>query len=69
MKAFAEWLRWLFRRGKKSSLLLCMKPGDSIVSIVVYRQYLCIGTAFGEIYMLDGDRLVEFSEATFVRAR
>jgi hypothetical protein len=67
MNRFTNWLRWLFRRGTRSSLVLSMRPGDSIVSMLVYRQYLCISTAFGELYMLDGDRLVEFSEATFTR--
>jgi hypothetical protein len=65
MKKFKRWVQRLFMRGIKSSLVLALRPGDSIVSLVLYRQYLVISTAFGEIYFLDGDRLVEFSEATF----
>lgn len=67
MKKLIGWISWLFRRGKRSSLVLNISPADSVIGMMQYRQYLCITTKLGELYMLDGDRLVEFSEATFER--
>lgn len=60
---FGSWLRWLFRRGVRSSIVLNMGPHDHVIGMVVYRQYLVVTTAGGEMYMLDGERLVEFSQA------
>jgi hypothetical protein len=61
------WFRWLFRRGVRGSLLLNMAPGDEIVSMTQYRQYLTISTRYGELYFIDGERLVEFQEAEIYR--
>ena len=62
-----KWLRWLFRRGERSSLVLNMHPADSVVSMTPYREYLVIATRLGELYFIDGDRLVEFREADIQR--
>jgi hypothetical protein len=58
-----DWLRWIFRRGVRGSLLLNMRPGDYAVSMIQYRQYLCVLSREGELYLIDGERLVEFREA------
>ena len=58
-----RWFLWLFRCGVKGSLLLNMAPGDQIVAMIQYRQYLCVTTRMGELYFIDGERLVEFKEA------
>ncbi len=60
---FLKWWRWVFRRGVRSSIVLNMRPHDHIIGMVVYRQYLVMTTAGGEMYFLDGERLVEFSQA------
>lgn len=65
----SSWLRWLFRRGERGSLLLNMHPADHIVSMMVYRQYLVVCSRMGEVYFIDGDRLVEFREAEIQSAR
>jgi hypothetical protein len=63
MTELGRWVRWLFRRGTRGSLLLNMVPGDRIVSMTVYREYLAILSERGELYLLDRDRLVEFQQA------
>jgi hypothetical protein len=55
MNTFIQWARWLFRRGVRSSLLLNMGPGDEVVAMIPYRQWLCISTRRGEIYMIGVD--------------
>ena len=60
---FPKWWHWLFRRGARGSLLLNMAPGDHIVSMVEHRNYLVVVSAYGELYYIDGDRLVEFEQA------
>lgn len=46
------WPRWLFRRGKRGVLLLNMRPGDRIVSMTTYRDWLVAVSEQGELYMI-----------------
>jgi len=59
----SSWLRWLFRRGERNSLLLNMRPGDCIVAMIQFRQYLAIASREGELYLIDGDKLVTVKDA------
>ena len=50
-----NWLRWIFRRGARSSLLLNMSPGDEVVSMIQYKSWLAIMTRGGELYLVSTD--------------
>ncbi len=52
-----KWLRWLFRRGQRGALLLNMEPGDSVVQMTQYREWLVVASKYGEMYFITGDRL------------
>ena len=48
-----KWLRWLFRRGKRGTLLLNMAPGDSTKAMIVYQDWLVVLSERGEIWMIN----------------
>lgn len=54
-----KWLRWLFRRGGRSVLLLNMAPGDHVVAMTPYRDLLAVATAGGEIYLISKSRFLD----------
>lgn len=57
--------RWLLNRIgiTHASLVLPLSGGDEVVCMTQYRQYLVLATRGGEVYCINGDKLVEFSEA------
>lgn len=60
------WLkRWLLNRIgiTHASLVLPLSGGDEVACMTQHRQYLVIATKYGEVYYIDGDKLVAFSEA------
>jgi hypothetical protein len=51
-----QWLRWLFRRGQRSTLVLNMHPADQTVAMTTYRDWLVVLTRAGEVFMITADR-------------
>jgi hypothetical protein len=48
-----KWLRWLFRRGERSTLLLNMAPGDEVIAMTPWQGYLVIATrGGGELWLV-----------------
>lgn len=50
-----KWLQWIFRRGKRGTLLLNMRPGDEVVAMTQYRQWLAVMSRGGELYLISTD--------------
>ena len=59
MKGLSRWFRWLFRRGVRGVLLLNMRPGDEVVSMVAYRDKLAVITRGGEVWIICEDRFCD----------
>lgn len=57
-----NWLKWLFRRGERGVLVLNMRPGDRVQSMVTYRDWLAVVSEQGEVYLITGDRFADASE-------
>lgn len=50
-----KWLRWLFRRGTRSTLWLNMEPGDEIACMTPWRGWLAVLSRRGELYLVAAD--------------
>lgn len=62
MNKFWQWLCWFFRHGRRGTLLLNMRPGDEVVSMIQHREWLAIATKRGELYLLDADDLLIYQQ-------
>lgn len=57
-----KWLKWLFRRGERGVLVLNMRPGDCVVSMIQYQGWLAVVSKYGEVYLITQDRFANPAE-------
>lgn len=53
--AVSNWLRWLFRRGSRGTMLLIMEPGDEIAGMTPWRGWLAVVSRRGKLYLVAAD--------------